>query len=83
MFHSHRWLNPTFKIGLKRAIQEDDIYAVTEHMESARSTQSYTRLWELELEKEKPSILRVIFKMHLHKLMIYGSLFALGETLVK
>lgn len=78
-----RWLKSTFKIGLKRAIQEDDIYAVTEHMESARNTQTYTRLWNLELEKQKPSILRVIFKIHLHKLMIYGALFAIIETLVR
>lgn len=83
VFGVHRWLNPTFKIGLKRSLHEDDIYRVTEHMESAKNTETYTKLWNEELQKQNPSILRVIFKLHLHKLMFFASLFALFETIVR
>lgn len=78
-----RWLNPILKIGLKRTIQDDDIYTVTEHMQSARNTDAYIKQWMRELEQQNPSILRVIFKLHLYKLMIFAFLFASLETVAR
>lgn len=70
-----------FKIGLSRTIEEEDIYAVENSMRSDRNTEAFAKLWELELKKKSPSILRVIFKLHGIKVLTLGLLFSLAETL--
>lgn len=71
------------KIGFSRTIEEDDIHAVTNSMQSDRNTEEFAKLWELELEKKKPSILRVILKVHGLKMFLIGLLYALGEILAR
>lgn len=72
-----------FSIGLKRAIQEDDIYAVTNHMKSDLNTEAFRKLWQEELTKTNPSVLRVMFRMHLYRLLPIGLLYAIGETIAR
>lgn len=72
-----------FAIGLKRSIEEDDIYEVTNDMRSDSNTEKFARLWEEELKKKKPSIFRVMFKLHLYKLLPIGILYAIGETIAR
>lgn len=71
------------KIGFSRTIEENDIYAVTNSMQSDRNTQEFAKLWELELKKKKPSLLRVILKVHGLKMFLIGLLYALGEILAR
>lgn len=78
-----RWLKPIFTIGLSRSIEEDDVYAVTNSMQSERNTEAFDKLWQLELEKKNPSILRVMFKLHGPKVLTCGLLYSIGETLAK
>lgn len=72
-----------FTVGLKRSIEEDDIYEVTDDMRCERNTEAFAKLWELELKKRKPSIFRVIFKSHAVKLLSFGLVYGLSETLAK
>lgn len=72
-----------FAIGLKRTIEEEDIYAVVNDMRSDLNTDAFRKQWDLELEKENPSILRVMFKMHLYKILPVGFLYAVGETIAR
>ncbi|XP_031635556.1 multidrug resistance-associated protein 4-like [Contarinia nasturtii] len=77
------WLKPMLTIGMKRAIEEDDIYAVTNSMRSDTNTEAFAQLWQLELKKKKPSILRVMLKLHGFKVISLGMLFSFGETLAR
>lgn len=72
-----------FKIGMKRAIEEEDIYAVPNDMQSDQNTKTFRKLWQMELKKKNPSILRVIFKLHGFSVLTIGMLFSIGETLAR
>lgn len=72
-----------FMIGWKREIEEDDIYAVKENMRSDSNTEGFAKLWELELKKKKPSLLRILVKMYLYKVVPIGFLYAICETMIK
>lgn len=80
---AYRWLKPIFAIGLKRAIEEDDIYAIKNDMKSDSNTEAFAKLWELEQKKKSPSLFRVMYKMYLRKLLPIGVLFAIGETVAR
>lgn len=70
-------------IGLKRSIEEDDIYAVKSDMRSDSNTEEFAKLWELECKKMKPSLFRIMYKMYLCKVLPIGFLFAIGETVAR
>lgn len=72
-----------FAIGLKRAIEEDDIYAVTSDMRSEQNTEAFSKLWNLELKKNNPSIFRVMWKLYGLKVLPVGLIYSIGETLAR
>lgn len=72
-----------FAIGLKRTIEEDDVYAVTSGMRSDKNTDAFAKLWALELKKKDPSIFRVMLKVHGFEVLALGLLFSVGETLAR
>lgn len=72
-----------FAIGLRRSIEEDDICAVTNDMRSDINTEKFAKLWDEEVKKKNPSIFRVMFKLHLKKLLPIGILYAIGETIAR
>lgn len=72
-----------FAIGLKRAMEEDDIYEVKNSMRGDLNTDAFAKLWELECKKKKPSLIRIMMKMYLYKILIMGFLYAVLETVVK
>lgn len=72
-----------FAIGLKRTIEEDDIYAVESDMQSELHTEAFAKSWELECKKENPSLLRIMLKTYLYKVLPVGFLFAACETSIK
>lgn len=67
--------------GLKRDIQEDDIYAVNNDMRSDSNTEAFAKLWKLECKKPKPSLLRILVKMYLGKVIFYGFLVVVSIAL--
>lgn len=68
---------------MKRTIEEDDIYAVTNGMRSEQITEAFSELWQLELKKRKPSVFRVVFKLHGCKMLIAGIFYAIAETFAR
>lgn len=72
-----------FTIGMQRAIEEDDIFAVTNSMRSDHNTGKLAELWNLELKKKRPSMLRVMLKANGYKVHIMGVLFSLTETIAR
>lgn len=69
-----------FRMGMRRTIEEEDIYEVKNGMQSDRNTERFAELWQLELKKKNPSILRVIFKVFGLKFSVFALLFLVAET---
>lgn len=82
-FNIHRWLKPMLSIGMKRPIEEDDIYEVTNSMRSDQNTAAFAKLWDIELTKANPSIFRVMMKLHGFKVLTFGLLFSVSESLAR
>lgn len=72
-----------FEIGLKHAIEEDDIYAVTNDMKSHENSVAFSKLWESELKKKNPSLFNAMLKFHGFTIFILGILYALCEAFAK
>lgn len=81
IFHL-RWMRRIFATGVKRPIEDDDVYAVPHDLQCEKSTLEFANLWNLELKKSNPSIFRVIFKLY-YKLILIGTIFATFETIAK
>ena len=78
-----RWLKDLFKIGLKRQIIEDDISECSKKHTSDKVTRHFEMLWEEEMLKSKPSLIRVATKVFWLKVIIVGFFFAIFETFCK
>lgn len=76
-------MKPLFSRGLKRSLVDDDIYEVLHGMRSDLNTENYAKVWDEELKKPNPSMLRVIFKLHGLKVVIIGFLFSIAETIAR
>lgn len=70
-------------IGLQRAIQADDIYAVKNDMRSDLNTEAFAKLWESECKTQNPSLFRIMLKMYLLKVFLIGFLLAICQTVVR
>lgn len=68
---------------MKRSIEEDDIYAVKNSMRSDQITEALNKLWQLELKKKHPSIIRAILKVSGLKMLIISILHSIGELLAR
>lgn len=74
-----RWLKDLFKIGLSRQVKEDDMYTCVKRQKSENVSQKFQMLWEEELTKPKPSLMRVIMKIYGYKVIFVGILFSIIE----
>lgn len=79
LFDYRRWLRDLFKIGLSRQVTDDDMYACVKHQKSENISLRFQLLWDHELTKEKPSLMRVIMKIYGFKVILVGILFSLVE----
>lgn len=61
-FFTFRWLKNIFKLGNKGIIPLEEIYKPKSNLESKQITDSFIELWEEELTKKNPTVLRIIFK---------------------
>lgn len=73
-----RWLKPLFKIGYERELDEDDIYAIPDGMQSAQNTETLAQEWDIELKRTNPSIIRVILRLYGYKAISVTFLFAVA-----
>lgn len=70
-------------MGMTREIGENDIYAVTDDMRSDQNTDAFAKLWQDELQRENPSIIRVIFKLSGFKALALSILYSIATTFVE
>ncbi|XP_058404363.1 ATP-binding cassette sub-family C member 4 isoform X3 [Diceros bicornis minor] len=81
------WLNPLFKIGHKRRLEEDDMYSVLPEDRSKHLGEELQGYWDKEVlraEKDarKPSLTRAIIKCYWKSYLVLG-VFTLIEEVVK
>uniref|UniRef100_A0A7N8XUN0 Multidrug resistance-associated protein 4 n=1 Tax=Mastacembelus armatus TaxID=205130 RepID=A0A7N8XUN0_9TELE len=82
---SLRWLNPLFRTGYKRRLEEDDMYEVLEEDRSERLGQDLQRYWDHEIQKaakemRTPKLTKVIIQCYWKSYAVLG-FFTLIETI--
>uniref|UniRef100_H2SRT7 Cystic fibrosis transmembrane conductance regulator n=1 Tax=Takifugu rubripes TaxID=31033 RepID=H2SRT7_TAKRU len=86
-FCHFRWLNPLFRIGYKRRLEEDDMYPVLPEDGSETLGLELSRHWELEIQKatkdlRKPSLSKAIINCYWKSYSVLG-VFTLVEETIK
>ncbi|KAM6893207.1 ATP-binding cassette sub-family C member 4 [Lycodopsis pacificus] len=81
------WLNPLFRIGYKRKLEEDDMYEVLPEDRSERLGEELQRYWDLELQKSTkelrtPSLSKCIVQSFWKPYAVLG-FFTLIEEVIK
>uniref|UniRef100_A0A674PFE0 Cystic fibrosis transmembrane conductance regulator n=1 Tax=Takifugu rubripes TaxID=31033 RepID=A0A674PFE0_TAKRU len=81
------WLNPLFRIGYKRRLEEDDMYPVLPEDGSETLGLELSRHWELEIQKatkdlRKPSLSKAIINCYWKSYSVLG-VFTLVEETIK
>uniref|UniRef100_A0A8C0LE53 ATP binding cassette subfamily C member 4 (PEL blood group) n=1 Tax=Canis lupus dingo TaxID=286419 RepID=A0A8C0LE53_CANLU len=80
------WLNPLFKIGHKRRLEEDDMYSVLPEDRSKHLGEELQGYWDKEIQKaeksdaRKPSLTKAIIKCYWKSYLVLG-IFTLIEAL--
>ncbi|XP_059612038.1 ATP-binding cassette sub-family C member 4-like isoform X2 [Phlebotomus argentipes] len=77
------WLKSLFKLGLKRPIDEDDIYATLKNHKSSLLEEQFTRLWSDEQKNKHPRFLTVILKCFGAKIFGFGIIYTSLDTLMR
>nr|XP_037863739.1 multidrug resistance-associated protein 4 isoform X2 [Chlorocebus sabaeus] len=85
--HLHQWLNPLFKIGHKRRLEEDDMYSVLPEDRSQHLGEELQGFWDKEVlraenDAQKPSLTRAIIKCYWKSYLVLG-IFTLIEESAK
>ncbi|KAM5312286.1 ATP-binding cassette sub-family C member 4 isoform 2-T2 [Glossophaga mutica] len=81
------WLNPLFKIGHQRRLEEDDMYSVLPEDRSKHLGEELQRYWDKEVSRaendsQKPSLTKAIIKCYWRSYLILG-LFTLVEESIR
>uniref|UniRef100_A0A8C9GVZ5 ATP binding cassette subfamily C member 4 n=1 Tax=Piliocolobus tephrosceles TaxID=591936 RepID=A0A8C9GVZ5_9PRIM len=81
------WLNPLFKIGHKRRLEEDDMYSVLPEDRSQHLGDELQGFWDKEVlraenDAQKPSLTRAIIKCYWKSYLVLG-IFTLIEESAK
>ncbi|XP_042110943.1 ATP-binding cassette sub-family C member 4-like isoform X2 [Ovis aries] len=79
------WLNPLFKIGYKRRLEEDDMYSVLPEDRSQHLGEELQGYWDQEVlraEKDarEPSLMKAILKCHWKSYLVLGFFILLEEA---
>ncbi|XDB55923.1 hypothetical protein AB1E18_009385 [Capra hircus] len=78
------WLNPLFKIGHKRKLEEDDMYPVLPEDRSQHLGQELQGYWDQEVSRaqqdaREPSLMKAIIKCYGKSYLVWGMLTFLEE----
>nr|XP_019960169.1 PREDICTED: multidrug resistance-associated protein 4-like [Paralichthys olivaceus] len=81
------WLNPLFRTGYKRRLEEEDMFRVVPEDSSVALGQEMQRYWELELQKASkemrtPNLGRAIIQCHWKPYALLG-IFTVFEEIIK
>ncbi|XP_033865352.2 ATP-binding cassette sub-family C member 4-like isoform X1 [Acipenser ruthenus] len=79
------WLNPLFRIGYKRKLEEDDMYKVLPEDRSERLGEELQWYWDKEVEQAKkdlrvPKLTKAIVKCYWKSYAVLGAFILFAET---
>ncbi|XP_067619706.1 probable multidrug resistance-associated protein lethal(2)03659 [Eurosta solidaginis] len=77
------WMRDIFRQGLKGPLKEEDLYQNRESLDSERLTDKFSKFWEDEKTRKKPSIVRVIARSYGSVFLPLGLLYAATESACK
>lgn len=77
------WLKDLFKLGLKKPIEQEDLYETAVDHRSKPLRKMFNRYWKDELKKPSPSLLKCFIKAFGVKLVVYGILYNVTDTCAK
>ncbi|XP_050068097.1 ATP-binding cassette sub-family C member 4-like [Anopheles maculipalpis] len=78
------WLKDLFQTGLKRPIDEIDIYETLSNHQSAQLSYQFERHWKEEQKcNDRPSFLRVICRIYWPSILGYGSMYTIVDLLAR
>uniref|UniRef100_A0A1B0BGT0 Multidrug resistance-associated protein lethal(2)03659 n=1 Tax=Glossina palpalis gambiensis TaxID=67801 RepID=A0A1B0BGT0_9MUSC len=77
------WMNALFRRGLKGPLLDEDLYQHCNDLDSERCTDTFSKLWDEERRRDKPSILRMIMAAHGKTFIPLGILYSMCESLSK
>lgn len=80
MMNNYRYLRGLFKMGTSRSITEDDIYENLDEHKYNPLVHKFSVLWDEELTKKDPSVLRMFMKAYGFVTIGLGLLFSVIET---
>ncbi|XP_053420094.1 ATP-binding cassette sub-family C member 4 isoform X2 [Nycticebus coucang] len=77
LFSAGKWLNPLFKIGYKRRLEEDDMYSVLPEDRSKYLGEELQGFWDKEVLRaednaQKPSLTKAIIKCYWKSYLVLG-----------
>lgn len=81
------WTLPMFWGGLKKELEQEDLYESLEEHSSGPLGDKFARLWEEEVTragtKRTPSLLRVILRAYAGRCMLYGLVLLVMECVIR
>ena len=75
------WIRNLFKIGVKRTITDSDVYEGLKSHECDKIANKFSALWEQELARKNPSVLRMFYNAYGRGILWVGISFSIIETL--
>ena len=75
------WLRGLYKKGLTKTITEGDVYETLKSHEAEKIADKFTRLWDQELKKKDPNVLRMFYNAYGFRVLSVGLTFSIVETL--
>uniref|UniRef100_A0A182U8N1 ABC transmembrane type-1 domain-containing protein n=1 Tax=Anopheles melas TaxID=34690 RepID=A0A182U8N1_9DIPT len=78
------WLKPLFETGLKRPIDETDIYETLSTHQSSQLSYQFESYWKAEQKSSKqPSFFRVICRIYWRSILGYGAMYTIVDLLAR
>ncbi|XP_055381017.1 probable multidrug resistance-associated protein lethal(2)03659 [Condylostylus longicornis] len=71
------WVHKLIRKGYDHPLKEEELYEHIPSLDCERVTKKFTKLWENELERKNPSIIRLIFGAYGISFIIYAFIFDL------
>lgn len=75
------WLKNLYKTGLTRTITDEDVYETLKDHECDKIAEKFDKLWQDELKRKEPSVLRMFCRAYGLPVLLVGLSFSLVETL--
>ncbi|XP_055381149.1 probable multidrug resistance-associated protein lethal(2)03659 [Condylostylus longicornis] len=74
------WVRKLFRKGFSRPLKEEELYERIPSLDCEKVTEKFAKLWEDELKRKNPSVIRMIFRAYGTSFMVYALLFAFLES---